>query len=78
MRAREGRASPEQELAALVDANRIFDGVMRTLQGTLRFTKSPKKQAALAKDISAWLKLRQKYDKRMAELEARLREALAE
>jgi hypothetical protein len=72
VRGREGRASPEQERAALVDLHRMIGRIMRNLQLLLGDTRSKRDQTGIAMELSEGLRTRRYLAERIAEIDAAL------
>lgn len=71
VRAREGRASPEEELRALVHMRRLLDTGLGVLQHGLH-TKSNAKQEYITKEIARTRKTRDTLEEKIAALEEKL------
>lgn len=71
-RAQEGRATLEQELAALVDFNGLLDWLVDAAQSDLHTSRSAKKQAFAAKAIARGRKAGENLDQRIAILREKL------
>jgi hypothetical protein len=71
VRAREGRASPEEERAAFARAKRMLDTCLLVLQSGLA-AKSAKKQEHIAKEIALTRKTRDEIERKIGALDEKL------